>query len=163
MTQPLKHRRVLSRKSLVLWYKFFSTKTSENLFLCTRISDFWKTEVFPNEIFWHCQKTTCQYNWGAPLLCMNFFDTRVFRKRMVPPRFFLVLTDKWIWKENSDIHFLFTKIFEIPNFLKRQIVLQRVFLAIWDKKNFPSCLNFNHFNFFEFQKPQSLVLKSFFS
>ena len=100
-------------------------------------------EGFPYEIFRYCETKNFQQKnviSPSPLLCINFFVTRIFPKhRRVPVQNFSLLWDKKLPTESRDLPLphpppLCVKIFDTRNFLKHRSVPPLEFLALWGKK-----------------------------
>ena len=87
------------------------------------------------KFFWSCEiKKISTKPWSFPLLCLQFFDTRILSKhRRVLLRILSALRDKDFSTEFSDSPFLCIKFFATRIFLIHRSVPQRNFSVLWDK------------------------------
>ena len=135
----VKHWKVAPRNFLALWYKKLSTAKRDARHLLSiyflpyyKMSNIQKGPV--TKFLGNVRQKNIRQKHDAPLLCINFFDTRIFwnTKRFCYENF-LVLWDKNCSTENREIPFSCKKHFDTRSFL---ICFWSTisFGIIWDKK-----------------------------
>ena len=136
-----KTQKSFSTKFSVVWDKIFCLK-SWVFFLPPLIHKifryyfFWKTEIFPYDVFRYCEILTFRRKLVmSPVFSTSkFFDARFFLKhRMEHVQSLSALWDKGFPTEISDIPFLCRRCFDTRIYLKHRRGSLRHFLVLRDK------------------------------